>query len=394
MPSEQFKRSVALNLEFWLGQAEKIDDFVIHDLDQEHFNIMRAVQFGMDLEETFPASINLIVFIFPLIERRGYWRQWIPMMEMALGKCALMNTAQRMDLLECLGQCYRLDRRWDEAISVLKEGEIIANSQGSEENLAKFNLRLSQVYLGTRDYDLCSSYGETALAQLKNIVDVDQEYIGAATSILGLLSYGRGEHDSAEQKLNEAASIYRQLQQPALLGRSLMNLALSLEASGKGGKALTLYKEALSVLEGTEYELDKVRVEISLGTLHINEGRLEEAEAAFVRANSPFLQNSGLVYYQALIANNLGNTYLEMGDLETAEKFLRQSISLWRIAGGRLMLANTVGTLAELTVAQGDCIRARQLFEEAIEIAQDFPDDAWGRRLLKKYKAATKEIEC
>ena len=198
----------------------------------------------------------------------------------------------------------------------------------------------------------------------------------------------------AEKSLNRAVSIYRQMQQPALLGRSLMNLALSLEASGNAHDALTLYEEALAVLEKTEHELDKVRVELSLGTLHINAGRLHEAEAAFKRADSTYLRNSGLVYYQALTANNLGNTYLEMGRLPEAELYLRQSIAMWQFVGGRLMLANTIGTLAEVVAAQGNGEDALPLYDEATSITIDFSEDAWGRRLHEKFVAAREDIMC
>jgi tetratricopeptide (TPR) repeat protein len=377
-----------------MGLAADFDDSTIHDLDKEHHNILRAAQFGLELPETRRVSIDLMLQIFTLIERRGYWRQWIPVMEFALLKCGSVDDALRMSLLDRLGQCYRLDRRWAEAIAAHKEGESVAYNLGNEKGLAQSHLSLSQVYWGARDYDLCEKYGEAALAEFHAMAEVDPELIGAGNTIMGLLYYGRGDHMKAEKSLNRAVSIYRQMQQPALLGRSLMNLALSLEASGNAHDALTLYEEALAVLEKTEHELDKVRVELSLGTLHINAGRLHEAEAAFKRADSTYLRNSGLVYYQALTANNLGNTYLEMGRLPEAELYLRQSIAMWQFVGGRLMLANTIGTLAEVVAAQGNGEDALPLYDEATSITIDFSEDAWGRRLHEKFVAAREDIMC
>ncbi len=392
MPSARFEKSVASNIKYWLTFVAEKGDTAVHELDQEHDNILRAAQFGSALAGTWKGSVELAIQVFTLIERRGYWRRWIPILRSASRKWESKDDLERLDMLDRLGQCYRFDRQWEKAITTHEAGETVAFNLGDELGLAKAHLRLSQVYWAMREYDLCEEYGETAEAEFRTIPDPDPGLVGALTTILGLLFYGRGDHEKAIKKLNQAVDIYRGMQQPALLGRSLMNLALSLEASGNADAALPLYEDALAELNDIEYELDKIRVELSLGTLHINAGRLKEAEAAFSRANSEYLRSSGLVYYQALTANNLGNTYLEMGRFPEAEEYLRQSISLWKITGGRLMLANTIGTLAETAAAKGEDEEALLLYEEAAVITAEFMDDAWGRRLNKKFESAQKNL--
>jgi hypothetical protein len=75
-----------------------------------------------------------------------------------------------------------------------------------------------------------------------------------------------------------------------------------------------------------------------------------------------------------------------MGRLGEAEQTLNGSIALWRRAGGRLMLANTLGSMAETLLAMERADEALPYLEETIAIAADFPDDDWGRELHLKYK--------
>jgi tetratricopeptide (TPR) repeat protein len=139
-------------------------------------------------------------------------------------------------------------------------------------------------------------------------------------------------------------------------------------------------------------KLDKVRVELTLGTLYLNLERLVEAQEAYKRANSPALRRTANTYLMALAANNLGSVYLEMGRLQEAQRTLKDSILLWRRAGGRLMLANTLGSMAETLLAMERPDEALPCLEETIAIAAEFPDDDWGRELLVKYKEMREKL--
>jgi tetratricopeptide (TPR) repeat protein len=129
-----------------------------------------------------------------------------------------------------------------------------------------------------------------------------------------------------------------------------------------------------------------------LGTLYLNLNRLDEAQEAYKRANSPALRHTGNTYLMALAANNLGSAYLEMGRLEEAQRTLNHSILLWRRAGGRLMLANTLGSMGETLLAMEHPGEAVPYLEETIAIAAEFPDDDWGRELLVKYKEMKEKL--
>lgn len=384
MPSAEFSQSVSANLAYWLNRSQELDDQALHRLDDERHNIYRAVQFGIGLDNTRCDAARLIVQFYPLIERRGYWQRWIPLLEEVVRGCRSIDISLTVRLLDLLGQLYRLNRQWPESLASHHQEEELARQLGDPQLLAKAQLNLSQIYWSHRRYDEAVGYGEAALAGFKKSGS-QIEQLGATATILGLIAHGRGDWATAESWLREAIAAYRSTTQPALLARSLMNLTLTLERAGRAEEAISLGQEALAILEPTKYELDKVRVELALGTIYLNLKRLAEAEAAYKRAASPALREVGDTHLLALQANNLGNVYLEMGRLQEAERTLTKSITLWRQISSRLYLANTLGSMAETKLAMNCPEEALRYLDETIAITAEYPDDEWGRELLGKY---------
>jgi tetratricopeptide (TPR) repeat protein len=384
MPSVDFSRSVSANLAYWLKRSRDLDDKTLHRLDEERHNLYRAVGFGLGLESSRCDASQLILQIYPLIERRGYWRRWIPLLEEAVKGCGDADAVLTVHLLDRLGQCYRLNRQWEESLARHGREEVLAQEMGDQKLLAKSHLNLSQTYWSLRQYDQAMRYGELALAGFTEY-GADTDQLGATTSNLGLIALSQGELETAETWLTQAIDAYRSINRPALLARSLMNLTITLQRDGRNEEALPLCQEALEILAATEHELDKVRVELTLGTLYMKLNRLLEAEGAYKRANSPALRRIGDTYLMALLANNLGSVYFEMERLEEAERAYNDGIILWRRCGGRLMLANTLSSMAETKLAMGCPEEAIPYLDETIAITMEFPDDVWGKEMLVKY---------
>ena len=392
MPSTDFSASVASNLAYWLDRSQDMDDQTLHRLDAERHNLLRAARFGLGLVETCADAARLSLQIYPLIERRGYWRRWIPLLEQGITNCQESEAILTVNLLDRLGQCYRLDRQWDKSLAKHGREQQLAEAVGDELLLAKAQLNLSQTYWSMHHYDQALRYGELALAGF-SAHGGGGDQLGATTTILGLIALGRGELETAESWLTQAIDAYRSLDRPALLARSLMNLTITLQRDGRNEEALPICHEALQILESTAHELDKVRVELTLGTLFMNLNRLEEAEEAYKRANSPALRRIGDTYLMALQANNLGTVYLEMGRLQDAERAFSDSISLWHRSAGRIMLANTLGNMGETKLAMNRPDEALPYLDQAITIAREFPDDGWAREILAQCTAIRNKVE-
>jgi tetratricopeptide (TPR) repeat protein len=73
----------------------------------------------------------------------------------------------------------------------------------------------------------------------------------------------------------------------------------------------------------------------------------------------------------AVVQNNLGNTYLRLGDPATAEKMQRQALAGFRLLDNKNNQAAVAGNIANERKAQGDLPGATQLYEEELQISRE-----------------------
>ena len=387
----QFQGSVANNLRYWRQKVGSAAGDPLQAMDREWENVRRAVQFGLGGDGTWRDAARLVNDCFMAIEQRGAGADWIPFLEQLVSRCGEDDLALRGHLLNSLGSFYRRERRLDGALRAHREEEAIGRRLQDKSRLAHARLNLCKLYWMQRAYDKAERYGRTAL-QLFSDLGGNPEKMAPTFNQLGLVAHHRGDLAAARHYLAQAVETFRHLPQPINLARALLDLANAQQAAADNDQALRNYQEAAALLEPTDSELDKTKVQLSLGTLYLNLGRLQEAEAAYRRANSTFLRQSGRTYYQALAALNLGNLYLARDQLSRAEAYLSEAAALYRQTDDQLMLANTLGDLAQTRALRGSVTAARTLYEEALALAAKFPDDAWGRDLVSAFREALERL--
>jgi tetratricopeptide (TPR) repeat protein len=385
LPHPSFHDSILANLAYWQNRVNGVDDPALRELAMEGQNIYRAVEFGLALPDTWRSAARLMLDLHYFIEHSGNRRPWQLLLRRALEQCAEEDADLKLHLLDRSGGYYRQDRDWDSSLAAHEEEIALARSLGRKDSLAQALYNLSILYWRRRQYDKAAEYAQEALAGFLE-VEATERQLGGAYSILGLIAYGRGEPVEAVGYHLQSVSYFRKTEFSVLLARSLVNLALAQEAEGQIDPALATYQEALSILEDTDYEMEKTRIELSLGSLLFNMNRFDGAEEAYLRAYSPYLKQSGLVYFQGLATNNLGNVYLEQGRLKEAEAMLRESLSLWERANAPLQTANTTGALGKVLAAQGRDLEARDCFDQALAGVAEFPEDGWAKQLVQEYR--------
>lgn len=385
-PSPAFLHSVAANLDYWRQRTQNLPESQFSELQADWPNLVRAVNFSLDLPPLWAPTSDLALQMFEFVERRAHWRDWINVLERVRAAAASQPQPLSWKLLDHLGYLYRLDWQIPAAVEAHRAAEALALEAGDQAGVAHARFNLCEDYRYQRDYTPAEALGQSAL-EIFQALAAPEAQRAAVLNALGLIAHARGESALACTRLEHALELYRRLDRPTDLARVLKNQALALEGCGQKDAALQHYLESRQILDGTTSELDKVQLELSVGTLYFNQGRLAEAEAAFQRADSPYLKQSGITYYQALTANNLGNVFLGQGRLTEAEAALRHSLALWRATTDGLMLANTLGTLGELLAQQGQAAAAIPFYEEAVTLLANYPEDAWGCRLLAKFTA-------
>ncbi|HEX6385530.1 MAG TPA: tetratricopeptide repeat protein [Anaerolineae bacterium] len=383
-PTPQFINAIAAAVEYWRRRTETLDDAAIARLDEERQNLYRAVEFGLKRAETWEAAAEVALQAFDLVERRGYWREWMPMLEAAVALCSEGQQGLKCRLLNRLGFFYRQDRRLNTAITMHREAEALALVSGNRQGMAEALFYLGGTYLQKREHAEAWWHGLEALRAFNELDNADR-WLASTHMLLGIIARSRGDTAAAEAHLTEAVTRWHILNQPLLLARTFNELGNALWPVGKVDKAEACFVEATALLAPTVYEMDKAMILLSLGTLYFHQEQWDKAEAAFRQADSSYLRQSGHALYQAHVANNLGNVLLERGRPVEAEYYLRRALHLWQEADDDMLRANTLGTLGQALAIQGQISAALELYNQAIEQLHAFPDDLWARRLLQNF---------
>jgi tetratricopeptide (TPR) repeat protein len=384
---EQFFQHIAANVDYWLQQTEDLSRRDLNELDVDRQNIFQAIQHGLAHSHTRPLTLQLILQCWLLIERRGYWREWIPVLQQAIELCRDSDLAMKGQLLNRLGQSCRQERQWGAAVTHHQEAKRIAAESGNALLAAQANYYLCSAYLNNRQYAEAEQYGLEALAAFSRIAP-ESFWVGATYNELGMIALWRGEMEVAESRLREAVGRWRQAGDIGEVGNSLINLALALQSAGRPDEALAHYQEAITLLASAGSELRKVLAQTNMGALYYEQGDYPQAEKTFRQVDMAYLRQIGNLSYQAVVAQSLGTVALAQSRLETAESYLRQSYALWLQMDDEINLANTLGSLAEVTAAQGKIGEALPLYEEACRKLSAFPDHMWAHKLLREFTEA------
>ncbi len=390
-PSAKFAESIAANITYWQTRLREPSDEEIKAIDLDRTNLYRAIEFGMGLPAAWQATANLVVQCFPFIVHRGYYRDWIPVLENLTSCCADEDLALKGRLLDQLGILYRRNRQLDASIATHLEEERIGEELDDTSRKSFARMHLSAGYWRKRQYDTAERYGLAALEGFSGLDD-NKEKVASCFINLGNIALGRGDLKLAEERLKRSVELYRQLGHPVDLANALKNLATVYETAGEYDEALLILIEVVDILAPTDFEIDKAMTEINIGTLYFRKEQLDLAEAAFRRADSPYMRDFGPLYYRALTANNLGNVFLLREEWEQAEKHLRASVRLFRQAKAQINLANSLSGIAEALVGMEKPDEAIPLYNEAIEIVTAHPDDAWAQRLLQEFTGAREKL--
>jgi tetratricopeptide (TPR) repeat protein len=385
--SPQFIASLTNALTYWQRQTQNLDDTGIIEIDPERHNLHQVVVWGLDLRQTWELAAGVALQAFSLAERRGYWQEWLEVLNRALFKCPATAYRLQGQLLNRVGDLHRYSHQLEEAIEAHKQAEALAQQQGDKLALGEAHNRLCWDYLETREYMEAEQHSLSALETFTHL-GVKDDLLTNTYWALGSTARRRGNITLALERLTYAATLGRTNQQPTYLARILNELAVTLQEAASYEEALACLTEALKVLEATASERDKVEVQLNMGVLLFRQQQWAKAEIAFLQAiSSSYLLRSGEIPLQALLANNLGNVLLKQGRLVEAETQLQYAWQLWLETQDYLSRANTMGSLAELYAKQGKVTTAVSLFKQAIQLLKLYPDDAFAQeRLLPQFK--------
>lgn len=386
-PSPEFIQAIRAGVVYWQQRTHHLDGAAVQALDTQRQNLHRMLWHGVQLPETWPAAVDVLLATFSLAERRGYWQEWLSLIDLALANNERSEVARFVRLLSHKGQFLRFQRKLEAAVATHEEAVALAQTVDDPMLVARAQWNLVVDFYQQGRYTDAVLLGEEVLA-LFQAHDASAWRMVQILRPLGSAEAGRGHFQQAYNYLTVAVEQARTLHQPYLLARALNDLARASWRHGMTDQALACFKEAALLLAETNNEFDKVMTNINLGALYHDMGQLSAAETAFRRANTSYLRRSGHIFYKAILDNNLGNVLLDLGKLEEAEEYLRRALLSFPESNNEIGWGNALGTLAKVLVAQGRKQEAQSYFEEAIARLSNYPEDEWGQEVLQELQGA------
>lgn len=385
-PNPAFVKQIIATLRYWQAQTRRLDDEALACLDAERQNLYRAVQYGLVLPETWQDTAVVVRQSFPLIERRAYWKEWIPILNKVIAGAPPDQPILCAHFLNQLGALHCRTHELEESVAIHEEAEAIARQFQDELLLAETHARLSETFFRQNKLEKAERYGQKALAILSKTSD-NEEILAILMQTLGNVARARRNAPLAESRLLEVANIRRKQGASLQLARVLNDLGMAYRLSGQRAAAAHALSEAESLLNSSLYELDKARNMVNIGCLYYDDGHWAEAEHYFREADSPYLRQFANAEFQARVLHHVGNALLRQAKYQDAIAYFERAVVLWGQAGEEIELANTLDSLGEAKEGVGDKKGALCHYQRAVELLQKYPNHERANYLLAEISA-------
>jgi tetratricopeptide (TPR) repeat protein/DNA-binding XRE family transcriptional regulator len=224
-------------------------------------------------------------------------------------------------------RCYRRQRDFEAAREDLERALELAEALEDPRALARVYFHASIVAERQGKWVLARSYAEQAKAQFEEIAD--RATVGKLLNNLGGLNFLLGKPEDAVQQLNESFRTLLEYGTEAEAARAVSSLAQINLRTGQLETAEEQARQALKLLgEGVEVIDEVGNAQLVLGRSLLEQGRLEDAEAAFDEAERYFEQFSSL--------SHRASVWIAKGDLAARRGQDRIAAQLYRHAAEAL----------------------------------------------------------
>lgn len=221
--------------------------------------------------------------------------------------------------------------------------------------------------------------------------------VGKARVLLRYAEFeaGTGEFPRARERVEQALSILRGEDEPALVMQAQATLAIAQMRLGRLEAAIEAVERGLAVAREQNDLLNQSRLSNNLGMIYLEQRQLTHARQQF-EASLGFAQEKGDLRAQALPINNLGIITGFQGDFAASENYYQQALTLAMQTGIRYGEGIVWGNLGWIAGVRGEYHRARLHTEQCLRIAREVGDlysAAYAQINLSSYAIARNEPE-
>jgi len=289
----------------------------------------------------------------------------------AMSEAGSFSDVERADILLWLGVCRYQLSSVQTALAIYNEALALAERSGLPCDALKANILSwrSRCWRRQRDYEAARDDVEQALELARGVDDL--RTIGAAYFQASLVADREGHWVLARTYAERAREAYTQLSDRVHVGQLTNNLGGLEFLLGKVDEGIGLLKEAFAIALETGRQADAAQAVSSLAQIHLRTGSVEQAEE---QARHALELLDGRVDYLDEIGNAqlvLGRSLLEQGRLDEAEAaFAEGEASFAQLGSGSHRAAAWLAR-GDLAARRGDYEKAAELYRTAAATLQD-----------------------
>src|SRR3954467_4309182 len=242
-------------------------------------------------------------------------------------RSGMPSDSLRSNILSWRSRCWRRMRDYEAAREDIERALQLAEDANDPRTIGAAFFQASLVADREGNWVLARSYAEKARSAYEELSD--RVYVGQLTNNLGGLNFLLGKTDVAIGQLKEAFGIALDTGRDADAAQAVSSLAQINLRTGDVEKAAEQAEHALRLLKGHEDYLDEIgNAQLVLGRALLEQHKLDDAEAAFLSAESAFDQLGS--------ASHRAAAWVARGDLAARRGDDRLAAHLYRTAAEAL----------------------------------------------------------
>lgn len=303
------------------------------------------------------------------LEKRGLNREQLEAVTKydKFGEFARLSEQTQMVVLTRLGWGYSFNNDIPRAIALFNQAIQIARRLDDQAGMGECYFGLGRAYRNLSEIHIARDYYTSALEHFRRTGDwrkLAESYI-----YIGYINGYEGDFRGGQYSLKQALAIIGDKDEPDLVGRAHMYLALNEDNLGATDKALASWEKCLELFRRSGNAGSLAINQNNLATKLIWLGEWPRAEQLVKQALEELSKTSMVAQYASVI-DTLALLYVFLGRLDEADRLLEQSLEvISTVKSGEWIEVSTQVTLGRSYLVKGNPEQAIKACERAIEIS-------------------------
>lgn len=290
---------------------------------------------------------------------------------------------------QALGIVHNQKRNYKKALEHSLAATAIKDMLGQDDDLSKLYNNIAYIYFKNESYDKAIDYYQRSL-DLKITSGVTQASIGKTLRNIALTLQQQGKFEDALAKYDEALAVYQEIDSESKIALIYSNMGYLYMEMKQYDKADVTYRKSLDIRTGLDDQMGVAKTLANMSGLYVKTMKLDEALA--------LIEESKQIQDQLRLPDIYGETLLKYGEIYTlkgennkAVTYLQNGESVLMKMGNSQDLVIVYDLLSENHRAIGDNSKANYYYSLANKLIQDIDHEQQLSLNLKREEIAMAE---